>query len=113
MFDVINNSGHTTEKFSRLNVGTKYNISVNGNDTFLDTLYVHLRSIDNLSGFVLQLQEMIISDEYDTDSVNIDLEILINDGISNLSKQINNQQIMNEMIEIFEKCKSIFCLCFS
>ena len=106
MCDTISHCRNSTERFSRYN-GGKYNISMSNQlQTFLDSLCTHLLSIDAISEDALKIQQMIVYDEYDTESVDIDLEILMNDGISNLSGQVKNEQVIEQMLAIFQKFKS-------
>ena len=94
----IENSKDATNRFTRLN-GNKFNISVvdddvfdNINDdnyTFLDIIYKHL--LLNNNPFTYLLKEIIESEEYDTDSVDIDLDT-IKCGISNISLALNDDK---------------------
>ena len=125
IFNVIKESKETTADFTRAE-GTKYNISapdastenmkqsIDANskqehvNTFLDFVYSHLSTVDNLSASILK--QVIIAYGYDTESVNMDLQFYADDGISNISEEMQSEEIMNEMTEIFEESKSMYSL---
>ena len=68
--------------------------------TFIIKFIIHLRYL---------LKEIIESEEYDTDSVDIDLDIFIESGVSNISLALNDDTknlIINQMIDEFNKYKS-------
>ena len=77
--------------------------------TFLDLIYQHLLLKNkNNNPLIIELIEIIESEEYDTDSVDIDLDIFNQYGFSNLSLLLNDDQhlIINQMIDEFDKHKS-------
>ena len=78
------------------------------NYTFLDLIYQHL--LLNNNPLTIKLIEIIESEEYDTDSVDIDLDIFKECGFSNLSLLLNDVDdkhvIINSVLEEFNKSKS-------
>ena len=125
--NVINHGRQKTDRFARLS-GNKFNISAvhdadnnqsininvdNGDDTFLDEIYKHLLSISsennnnkNDNSMISKLMNLIELDEYETDSIDIDLSIFKEDGICNISLKLNDDTIVTEMIRQFNKSKS-------
>ena len=80
-------------------------------DTFLDSTYNRLLCIFD-SKLVSNLKEIVIDQEYDTEAVDMDLELLKEDGKSNISQQINNDTFTDEIVNIFNKAKGIYSLYF-
>ena len=114
----------STNRFSRLTT-SKFNISGvidqkyddddeidvgDDCDTFLDDTYDKLLAFDNPDSaqFVSKLKEIISDQEYDTEALDIDLQLFIRDGKSNISSEINNDSFMNEIDKIFNAAKGIF-----
>ena len=83
---------HSNEKanrFTRVN-GNKYLISAvndvadedhfdngDGDDTFLDGIYKHLALNKNYNPLIPKLLEIISTEQYDTDSIDVDLDIFV------------------------------------
>ena len=115
--DFIKNSKEKTNRFTRLS-GNKFNISAvndvddinvsngEGDDTFLDGIYQHLSLNKNNNPLISKLVEIIKSEEYDTCSIDIDLDVFVEYGVCNISLALNNDDIVNQMIEQFNKSKS-------
>ena len=132
--DDIKNSRVKTDRFTRLG-GNKYNISVvddsmDDNDqtslkneeksekviiekkkrgkTFLDQLYKYLSSkASGNKSSVSKLKKLIKSHDYDTESVDMDLNIYKEYGVCNISLELNvDEDAMPAMIEYFDKSKS-------
>lgn len=119
----IKKSRDATNRFRRLG-GNKYNITaINdvetndvfdgdiGGDTFLDTIYSQLEASDTLaSNLHGPLKRIIDEHDYDTDALDLDLQIYENHNESNLSHLLEHTHfiwtIMNEVTEIFRKAKS-------
>jgi len=91
----------------------EYDIDVGDNcDTFLDDTYDKLLAFDNpySAQFVSKLKEIVSDQEYDTEALDIDLQLFITDGKSNISQQINNHSFINEITKIFNAAKGGFYL---
>ena len=123
----IINSKDATNRFTRLH-GNKFNISAvndvnddvtdiinDENYTFLDLMYKHLLLLNKHNNpLIIKLIEIIETEEYDTYSVDIDLDLFIECGFSNLSLLLLNDAddddkhliIINQMIQQFNKSKS-------
>ena len=118
----IKTSRDATSRFRRLG-GNKYNISAindvepddvfdgdTGGETFLDTIYSQLASSDELaSNLHVPLKQVIDAHGYDTDALDVDLQMYEHEGESNLSHLLDTHfiwTIMNELTEIFRKAKS-------
>ena len=99
-----------TRRFPRIS-GNKFNISVvdsevKSDDTFLDAIYEEISSKNN-HGLVFLLKQIIESNGYDTDSLDIDLEIFISDEKSNLSELLSNHKgIHNKVTKLLQKYRS-------
>ena len=82
----------------------------NGDDTFLDEIYKHLSSNNNINknnnSLINSLINIIELDEYDTDSIDIDLDIYKKHGVSNISLKLGDDIIVNKMIQRLNKSKS-------
>ena len=112
----IKQTENNTNRFKRLG-GTKYNLHIDnkddldihnerGDDTFLNHVYSTLFSLpSNNHDLIVKLNRFIESNEYDTESLDLDLIIFKNDNISNISKEISQELVMNKMVEIFESSK--------
>ena len=75
----------------------------------LDTIYKHLLLLNkNSNPLISKLLEIIESEEYDTESVDIDLDIFVECGVSNISLSLNDDKhlIINQMVEKFNHSKS-------
>ena len=126
MSSIIKQTKTKTNRFGRLN-GNKYNISVvnepvaddgDGDgvagddvDTFLDTVYSYLEVNTNNNNInnnnIGLLLEILTDNGYDTESLDLDLEIFKSDEKSNLSQLLgdNNKGILKEVVKVFEKAK--------
>ena len=110
----IRNSKEFTGEFPRFSAA-KFNISVgqsmseplhdDEDDTFLDYVHRYLSSYIQFSKAVMRLKEMIFDEEYCTESMDIELEMYLQDGNSNISNIIGNGQVLDEMVKIFEISK--------
>ena len=119
----IKSSDEKTNRFTRLS-GNKFNISADndavnvyngdGEDTFFDKICQHLLLNRNNNPLISKLLEIILTEEYDTDSIDIDLDIFVEYGVCNISLALNNDDIINQMIQRFNKSKSsdIFIILF-
>ena len=124
----IKNSRKITSRFKRVNVANnKYNIFVpttNQNeqlyemldigdnlkiDCYLDYVFTRL-SANNI--VTQRMQSFIVDEEYDTESVDFDLNIFSVEGISNISLHVGNDTTIKEMIETFKESKSMNFFCF-
>ena len=127
--DNISKTKAKTDRFTRLG-GNKYNISTvndsnedndqtesvtsqkkkkKGERTYLDSLYKHISSIstDNKQ-VILKLKKLIKSHDYDTESLDMDLNIFKEYGICNISLELNESEgIIPEMIKFLNKAKSL------
>ena len=132
--DNIKQSTVKTDRFTRLG-GNKYNISVvndimddneqttlenkeksekiiikqkNGGKTFLDELYKYLSSKSSADkSSVAKLKKLIKSHDYDTESVDMDVNIFKEYGVCNISLAFTgNEDMISTMIEYFDKSKS-------
>ena len=108
--NVIKNCREKTSRFTRIN-GNKFNISVvqsevKGDDTFLDAVYEDISQNEN-DDIPFLVQKIIEMNGYDTDSLDLDLEMFINDETSNLSKLLSQHKgIHNKMVKLLQKYKS-------
>ena len=106
-------------RFSRLS-DNKFNISVDDKDnlkqqiddnedgkTYLDTLYSHLNSKSVKDTLISTLKQIIIQEEYDTESLDIDVEIFKNCGTSNIAIELKNDDVVNKLVKYFETSKSM------
>ena len=114
----IRKSRESTERFTRLN-GNKYNISavndvvddiVGGDGTFLYHLYSMLTSTNDYKSNenTALLFEIIYDNGYDTDSLNIDIEIFKTDDKSNIFNILKylDHDIMDQIVALFTDSKS-------
>lgn len=122
IFDAIQVAKNTTAELTRTD--NKFHISVADTDienseqitsidpeqdhlkTFLDFIYSQLSPIDNLS--VPILKQIIFENGYDTESVDMDVQLYIDDGISNISRELQDESVMAKLIEIFSASKSMY-----
>ena len=108
-------------RFSRL-YDNKFNISVDNKDidnhydcdddkedteTYLDALYSHLNNKSIKDSIIWTLKKIIICEEYDTESLDIDIEIFKNCGTSNIALELKNDHVVNEIVEYFQTSKSM------
>ena len=110
----IKNSKEETSRFTRLS-GNRFDISAVDDDTFLDGIYQHLSLNKNTNPLVSKLKEIIESEEYDTDSVDNDLDIFAEDGCSNISLALNKYDkhlIIKQMMKQFNKRISYVCIIY-
>ena len=124
----IKTSRSITKRFNRLNVtNNKYNIFIaNGNqqqqtyelndidddikiDCYLDYVFKKLSSNVIVTK---SIQNFINDQEYDTESVDFDLNIFDVDSISNISHHVCNDAAVQEMSEIFKESKSVYVFVF-
>ena len=70
--------------------------------TFFDNVHKEISKIDRDS----KLWAFLILERYCTDAMNYDLDIFLEDGVSNISLYTDNKQILNKLTEIFESQKS-------
>lgn len=109
----INSARDATQRFSRLSAN-KYDIApdteetINQNDTYLDTVYAHLLNSKFSVDLVSKLYEAVSQNGHDTESMDIDLEMFENDRRSNLSQEMDDEQLITEMVRFFEASKGIF-----
>lgn len=118
ILSMIQKSAAKTSRFTRLKANVsqsgnhdKNDMSVdqNSNDTFLDIIYSDLKFTALGTKMMQTLQEIIESGDYDTESVYIDLEIYKESGISNISTEFNNEQVINQILTRFQQSKSSVC----
>ena len=81
------------------------------NDTFLDKIYSRLAPIDITAQFVTELQKWIQLNRYDTDSIKMDLDILMIDGKSNLAEHIQDEKLLNELLNFSNNSEGYVSLC--
>ena len=68
--------------------------------------------MDHNNKLVLKLKDIIESGEYETESVDIDLTIFKEEGVSNISSELSDDSVINEMMQIFQNSKSYVSLVF-
>ena len=115
--DDINKNRNKTKRFKRIS-GNKFNISVvesevNDDDTFLDAIYRQIsRSQKNdKDKLVFQVKDIIETNGYDTDSLDIDIEMFINDKPSNLEQLLKDKKgIHKRIVHLLQKYKSYLFL---
>ena len=76
--------------------------------TYLDALYKRISSKSTQNKqLVSKLKQLIKSSDYDTESVDMDLNIFKECGICNISLQLNDEQkLIAEMIKYFDESRS-------
>ena len=108
----INKTRDKTDRFPRMTLN-KYDVAVannidstEGDSTYLDAICFDVG--DELNDETLSdlLEDVLESNGYDTDSLDLDMAIFFSDGKSNVSLLVNNIQIMRKLEEIFEEIKS-------
>ena len=112
----IRNSQEKTSQFSRIsNDSNKFNINKSNNHhassnndeneeagiTYIDALFDHLSSINIDNESIEKFRNIINTQQYDTESVAIDIQI--NDGDGNISHHVQNQKCMGAIIAIFNQ----------
>jgi len=122
---IINKTRSNTKRFNRLSVNkynisfidnknqsidSKQNIEIGQTDTFLDEIYSNLSSVssnnEENNGLTSKLNEIILLHDYDTDSLDMDINIFKEIGNSNIYIEIKQDLIMKEVVNIFERAKS-------
>ena len=123
ILDEMSSTRTVTNRFGRLTTN-KFNISADierkdavddhdGHDkdvcdTFLDSIYNSLLPKD----LVDSLKQIVSDQEYDTESLEQDMELFKIDKKSNISQQINNDTFINQIVDVFNAAKGIFMLLF-
>ena len=107
---------NAVNRFSRLS-DNKFNISVDNKDididnnedveTYLDALYSHLNNKSIKDSIISTLKQIIIKQEYDTESLDIDCEIFKNCGTSNIAIELKNDHVVNEIVEYVKTSKGM------
>lgn len=116
MSNHLTKSRETTNRFIRLSTN-KFNISVVNDttksndeyigdslDTFLDVVFESLQS-DNKD--ISELKEIVIAEEYDTESMDIDLQMSAQTGAGNISNQLQDEAMIALISYIFNAAKSV------
>ena len=110
LYDRINQSRRKTNRFTRIS-GNKFNISVvdsevKGNDSFLDAVYNEILKTHH-ENLVFTAKDIIETNGYDTDSLDLDSEIFMTDQKSNLSELMGNGSDTHTLIvTLLQKYKS-------
>lgn len=119
----VKRSRGSTNRFNRLH-GNKFDISAvskvkdaektemidvkNGEDTFLDYIYNQLLNDKNfVSESVVLLCEILQFNGYDTESLDIDVNIFETDQKSTISSLLDDNIMMTEIVKIFTATKSL------
>ena len=79
---------------------------IDSDDTFLDAVCFDVADELNVDSLFDLLEDIFEGNEYDTDSLDLDVKIFESDGKSNISSLVNNSQIMRKIEEIFLENKS-------
>ena len=79
---------------------------VKGDDTFLDAVYEEIsQNVSDKSAFLAQA--IIEANGYDTDALNLDLQMSINDDKSSLSELLSdNKETYMRMVRLLQKYTS-------
>ena len=108
--NAINRCRDKTNRFTRI-TGNKFNISVvesevTGDDTFLDAVYSEIAPIDS-DHSVFLVREIIEANGYDTDSLDLDFQMFMNDKKSNLSQLLHDHMDKhNRILTLLKKYSS-------
>ena len=82
-------------------------LRLKGEETFLDSMYSGFieRGSDDGKGLELLevLRDIILNEDYDTEAMDMDLNMLVDDGTSNISQEIQNDRFMGELVKTFEE----------
>ena len=85
-------------------------------DTYLDTFYSNLQN-NKVSGDLLELlHEIIIDEEYCTESLDYDLDIFKTDGVSNVTAKLQNDSDVQQIVTCFKASEGmslLFNLCLN
>ena len=113
-YKIISNKRNTSRRFDRINnTSSKFTIKADSqyNDdysmTVLDSIFDQLSENDIEEHSITTLKQYVNDQEYDTESIEIDLEI--NNGNGNLSA-ITDQNCINTLITMFEQSRRMFYL---
>ena len=83
-------------------------IESNGtSDTFLDAIYNGLLSTSSNEQTVTKLVSIIQSGDYDTESVDMDLDIFEETKVSNVSIALSNDALIQQILNRFQQCNSL------
>ena len=120
----IRKSSEKTRRFSRISSATnKFTITNfvcideknhmdnaqgydNGDDTYLDSIFDELSNKGIDFEVINELKKYIIFEEYDTESVEFDMQI--KNGNGNISNHINNKKCIDCIIEMFHEAHCMF-----
>ena len=78
-------------------------------DTYLDTLYSYLQSNKVSSDILAALHEIIINEEYCTESMDYDLEIFKTTSSSNIATKLQNKSVVDGILSAFNASKGMLC----
>ena len=79
--------------------------------TFLDSIYQHLQKCNIDNGVINNLKELIDSEQFDTESVSIDIDDYGQNG--NISTEIKNKQCIATIRKFIANSLGILCVCLS
>ena len=114
LFEVISSTRSATERFSRISTGNKYNINVeklkdepdDSQETFLEKIFNHLRSIDIEDSVIDKLQNYVKQERYDTESLDMDVSM----HYGNILKHLMDQVCVNGIKSAFHLSRGITML---
>ena len=119
---VMSNTRQSTQRFNRISSDSASKFKIQSDQeqtadieqktgdeiTYLDRVYENLRQIKVNTHDIQRLLQFVSNEQYDTESVDIDLQI--NNGHGNIAKFINNKEIINAMMTQFNRARGIiFC----
>ena len=113
--DAVNRFSRVSDNKFNISVDNKNNIQQQLNEvtddnddakTYLDALYSHLNSKSVKDPLISTVKQIIIEQEYDSESLDIDVEIFVNCGTSNIAIELEND-VVNEIVNYFQISKSM------
>ena len=80
------------------------NEEIKSSDTYLDSTYEYLSAIGIKIEAINSLKQYVVSEEFDTESVGIDIEITN----GNIAANVNDEQCINSIINKFRESRRMF-----
>jgi len=121
--NIISSKRKKTNRFKRIGGGNKFKIQIgheshhNEEDdkienednedgiTYLDAVIIHLKKQTVKQEVILKLIKYLQSEQYETDSIDLDLSLTVNGG--NIAKyMINDEECLKHMTNMFNKSRS-------
>ena len=121
---LFKNNERTRNAVNRFSIlkDDKFNISVDNKDienikqqfndnegveTCLDALHSHLKNNLIKDSIISTLKQIIIEEEYDAESLDIDIQIFKNCETSNVEIELKSDDVVNEIVKYVTKSKSL------